>query len=294
MKVRFFLYILVLSASTSICEARIANPYPIAVLRQGDIYLIEGKGKWQQLTQLGDVQEICWLDLKTICFSRKLETGLADQENWSGLEKIYDLFTISKEGGTVKQFTANHFARRPSPSPMNGRALFWHDVADSGIVYEIWETIHPLRRDRPLGIRGISPDCSPDRKWTAASLGYGEPEGVGLYRYPTNDAYRKVRGLCFKPRFSPDGRSLTYLNYESGRAEIWGFDIPDGEPRRLLGTTSQIKGIIDFGWTEDGSGYILILGDDNSKRDVYYWEIERQSLLKLSETGDIQQATAWH
>ena len=276
------------------CEARIANPYPVAILRQGDVFLIPGQGKMERLTRLGDVKEICWLDQETICFSRQMETGLPERKDWVGFNKIWDLFTVKKEGGPVSQFTAHHYARGPAPSPMFGRALFWRDASTTGTVYEIWETIHPKRRDRPLGIRGITPDSSPDRKWTAASLGHDEPAGVGLYRYPTNDAYRKLRGPYHRPRFSPDNRMLTYLNYESGKSEIWGYDIPDGEPRRLLETPKGMKTIIDFGWVEDGSGYIIILEDMQSKKDAYFWEIDKKSLMKLTETGDIEAATSWH
>lgn len=294
MKLRILACLAFLFSFSSACPARIANPYPVAVIRQGDVYLIEEKDEMKRLTQSGDVHEICWLDQETICFSRKMETGLAFDKNWVGLGTIWDLFTVSKNGGPAHQFTAHHFARGPSPSPMNGRALFWHDGLLTDTQCEIWETIHPKRRDRPLGIQGTTPDASPDRKWTAASLGRESPGGVGLYRYPTDDSYRKLRGPYHRPRFSPDGRLLTYLNYESGKGEIWGYDLPDGEPRRLLGTTPHIKTIADFGWVGDGSGYVLVLEDENGKKDVYFWEIKQESLTKLSETGDVTAATSWH
>ncbi len=277
-----------------ICEARIADPYPIALLRQGDIYLLESKNELKKLTDLGDVMDICWLDKETICFSREFQTDLTAQKHWRGFQTISDLFTIKRDGGSLTQFTANHFARGPAPSPMDGRALFWRDNRSLHTKCEIWESIHPVRRDRPLGIRGTSPDSSPDKKWTAASLGQSSVAGVGLFRFPTNDSYKKLRGQYRRPRFSPDSRLLAYINEESGSAEIWGFDIPDGEPRRLLGTGEKIARIVDFGWTEDGSGYILLLEDESGLTDAYYWEIQQKSLHKLTETGDITQATSWH
>jgi hypothetical protein len=280
--------------SAQSCAARIADPYPIAILRLGDIHLIEGRDKIIRLTELGDIKEICWLDEQTICFSRVRTTGLINERSWLGFESVSDLFTVSRSPGRVKQFTANHFARGPSPSPMYGRALFWRDNRHFGTISEIWESIHPLRRDRPLGIQGIDPDCSPDQRWTAASLGDGSLEGVGLYRFPTNDSYRKLRGPHYRPRFSPDGQLYTYISEESGKTEIWGFDIPDGEPRRLLGPGEKIERIIDFGWAKDGSGYILVMEDLNQQTDVYYWEIETKKLLKLTETGDVKKATSWH
>ncbi len=276
--------------------ARIANPFPVAVVRQNDIYLIESKEKVKQLTDLGDVQEICWLDNQTICFSRKMATGITTDRRWRGFGTIWDLFTVRRDGTDLRQFTANHFAREPSPAPLERRALFWRDNRALGTISEIWEAVYPRRRDAPLGIRGIAPDSSPDKRWTAASLGSGEAEGVGLYRYPTNDSYRKLRGPYHRPRFSPDSKLLTYLSEESGQAEIWGYDMPDGEPGRLLGIDDDEKfaHIVDFGWVGDGSGYILLLEDGAEKVDAYYWEIQKKILQKLTDWGDVQKATSWH
>jgi hypothetical protein len=292
--VKYLLCILISFSTAAFSWARLANPYPIAFLRQGDIYLIEGTDTVHRLTELGDVREICWLDGETICFSREMDTGLVEMEDWTGYSKIRDLFLITPKDGSIRQFTADHFARSPAPSTMPGRALFWRDNRALGTVSEIWETIHPLRRNRPLGIRGINPDSAPDQRWTAAQLGDGEPEGIGLYRYPTNDSYRKLRGPYFRPRFSPDSRLLTYISEESGKPEIWGYEIPDGEPRRRLGVGEKIRSIVDFGWAKDGSGYILVLENQEGKSDVYYWEIEQQRLTKLTRTGDIKYATSWH
>ncbi len=275
-------------------EARVADPYPIAFLRQGDIYLIEGRDSIRRLTELGDVREICWLDGETICFSREMDTGLAESENWTGYSKIRDLFLVKPDNGEVRQFTADHFTRAPAPSTMPGRALYWRDNRALGTISEIWETIQPLRRNRPLGIRGINPDSAPNQRWTAAQLGDGDPEGIGLYRYPTNDSYRKLRGPYYRPRFSPDSRLLTYINLESGRPEIWGYEIPDGDPHRLLGVGERIRRIVDFGWAKDASGYILVLEDTDGNSDVYYWEIEPERLTRLTRTGDVISATSWH
>jgi hypothetical protein len=255
---------------------------------------MENSTSIKQLTFESDALEICWLDAETICFSRELKIEAPEDREWLGVTNFYDLFVINRTDGKVKQFTANHFTREPAPSPMPARALFWRDNRELGTTSEIWETIHPLRRERPLGIQGISPDSSPDQRWTAAALGTNQPEGVGLYRFPTNDAYKKLHGPYFNPRFSPDSKMLTYINLESGKSEIWGFDIPDGEPRRLLGVGEKIQRIVDFGWVKDGSGYILVLEDENSKRDVYYWEIKEKDLRKLTEFGDVDAATAWH
>lgn len=287
--------ILVTAVSTS--DARIANPYPVAVLRKGDIYLLKSKDDWQRLTETGDVTSLCWLNRETICFSRSIQTGLKNRMDWRGLETISDLFLIKRDGSDLRQFTNNHFASQPAPAPIPGRSLFAHIVPFDGMDREIWETIKPPFSDRTSGIRGSWPDSSPDRKWTAAEL--NENGGIGLYRYPTNDAYRKLRGSYRTPRFSPDGERLTFFAMHSipDSSGIWGYEIPDGEPELILPmskVSNQYHGLQTFGWTEDGSGFILVLSDDNSKRDVFFYEVELKSLQQLSDFGDIDQATAWH
>ena len=76
----------VIFINTQACDARIANPYPVAILRHGDIYMIEGKDEINRLTDLGDIKEICWLDEQTVCFSRVRTTGLVDERSWLGFE----------------------------------------------------------------------------------------------------------------------------------------------------------------------------------------------------------------
>lgn len=296
MSLRFICLTAILVTAVSIAEARIANPYPVAVLRKGDIYLLKSKGDWQKLTETGDVTSLCWLDRETICFSRSIKTGLKNQMGWRGLETISDLFLIKRDGSDLRQFTNDHFASQPSPAPIPGRALFAHIVPFDGMDMEIWETIKPPFSDRTSGIRGSRPDSSPNRRWTTAQL---IPEGIGLYRYPTNDAYRKLTGSYHTPRFSPDSEKLTFFatNSNPDSSGIWGHEIPDGDPELILPMSKisdQRRNLLTFGWTADGSGFILVLAHDSGKRDVFFYEIELKSLQQLSDFGDIDQATAWH
>jgi len=285
-----------LIAAASFSQARISNPYPTAVLRKGDIYLLKSKGEWKRLTRLGDVKWLCWLNQDSICFQRDRETGLQDSSNWRGFAIIRDLFVVTRDGKSVEQFTTDHFAQEPSPSPMLGRALFAHNAAWFTEEYEIWETIRPNIRNRPLGIRGHSPDGAPNQKWTAAALNGKGPSGVGLYRFPSNDAYRKIEGAYYRPRFSPNSKWLAFLRAADtpDSSGLYAYEIPDGEVRFILRTPEGYQSIKDFGWTADGSGFILVLGHAGNKRDAFFYDMEVKVLTKLSDSGDIDQATAWH
>jgi hypothetical protein len=290
---RFALFIVGVLSLPAGAQARIANPYPVAFLRQGDVYILESADNWKPLTKLGDVGSLCWVDPETICFSREIRTGLLLRTDWQGIQILRDLFTVSRSGGRIQQWTVDHFTTEPAPASMPNRVVFTHKVPGDTLETEIWETIRPLIRNRSLGIRGHLPDSSPDQRWTAATLGTGFG-GVGIYRYPTNDAYRKIEGDLGRPRFSPDGKTLAYLNREKGKNGIWGYTVPDGEPRRLLAIPKGFDRILDFGWTKDGSGFILVLQDEKGASDIYYYELDRKNLNRLTQLGDVKLATAWH
>jgi hypothetical protein len=280
----------------SVSQARVTNPYPTAVLREGDIYLLKAKDDWQRLTHWGDVQWLCWMSTDTLCFERKRMTGLKDSSDWRGFEAVRDLFIATVDGKILRQFTADHFTEEPSPSPMRARALFAHRPDWITQDYEIWETIHPNIRNRPLGIRGHMPDASANQRWTAAALNGEGPSGVGLYRYPGNDAYRRIEGPHTRPRFSPNNVWYAFLSYpgDPDSCGIYAYEIPDGDVKFILKTPEGFARICDFGWSRDGYAFILVLEDSAGKRDAYFYDMERKALQRLSETGDIDQASAWH
>ena len=294
---RLFFFLTALICITSMqAEGRVTNPYPTAVLRQGDVYLLKGKDNWQRLTHWGDVQWLCWMSTDTLCFERKRTTGLKDSADWRGFEVVRDLFMATRDGKILGQFTADHFTEEPSPSPMRARALFAHRPDWLTQEYEIWETIRPNIRNRPLGIRGHMPDASANQRWTAAALNGEGPSGVGLYRYPTNDSYRKIEGPHTRPRFSPNNVWYAFLSYPSDpdSCGIYAYEIPDGDVKFILRTPEGFVRICDFGWSRDGFAFILVLEDAAGKRDAFFYDMELKSLQRLSDTGDIDQASTWH
>lgn len=296
MKLRFAIIMFLLCAMSPASRARISNPYPIAVLRQGDVYLLKPKGEWRQLTKFGDVISLCWLSEDTICFVREIRTGPTKAKNWQGLDILRDLFVVTKDGKALQQFSTDHFVEEPSPSAMPGRALFAHNPGWFTPDFEIWESIKPNIRNRPLGIRGHLPDAAPNQRWTTAALNGDGPSGVGLYRYPTDDSYRKISGPYTRPRFSPDSKLLAFLGSPAVKDScgIYAYEIPDGEIKFMLPTPPGQRRIEDFGWSADGSGFILVLSGEDGKRDIFFFELDLQLLTQLTKRGDIDQATAWH
>ena len=79
-------------------------------------------------------------------------------------------------------------------------------------------------------------------------------------------------GSASVPRFSPDGRYLSFLDArpEGSKTQLWALDRRGGEPRRL----SHVNGVIsDYAWSPDSERLVLVTraaGDsraDNSREE---------------------------
>lgn len=63
-------------------------------------------------------------------------------------------------------------------------------------------------------------------------------------------------------RWSPDGKSLHYVQTADGAANIWERPLAGGQPKQLTKFTSGE--IFDFNWTSDGKQLLLTRGERTS------------------------------
>jgi Tol biopolymer transport system component len=63
-------------------------------------------------------------------------------------------------------------------------------------------------------------------------------------------------------RWSPDGKSLHYVQTADGAANIWEQPLAEGQPKQLTKFTSGE--IFDFNWTSDGKQLLLTRGERTS------------------------------
>lgn len=61
-----------------------------------------------------------------------------------------------------------------------------------------------------------------------------------------------------EPRFSPDGRSISFLSYRSGNeyTQVWLLDRKGGEAQQLTHVTGEIT---DYQWSPDGAHMVLVM-----------------------------------
>jgi Tol biopolymer transport system component len=100
----------------------------------------------------------------------------------------------------------------------------------------------------------ISTDVSPDGRSLVFDL-LGD-----LYSLPIEGGKAKAlsRGMAFdtQPRFSPDGRRITFVSDRDGSENVWLMDTDGrGEPRQL--TDSKDTVFVSPEWTPDGKGIVV-------------------------------------
>jgi Tol biopolymer transport system component len=121
----------------------------------------------------------------------------------------------------------------------------------------------PVRLTRSLG-DDIDPAVSPDGQWIAFRRGRDRDGGV--YIIPaTGGTERLVAHFGFSPRFSPDGRHLTYWTQDPATQYGKAFVIPvrEGVERQIARGFDDVHNPI---WTPDGK-HLLVCGTRHSGRE---------------------------
>lgn len=163
------------------------------------------------------------------------------------------IWRMDADGGNPKQLTRGRGDVFPSVSPdgrwvvysssTNGKSALWKVAIDGG---------EPVQLSPKVMLR---PVLSPDGKWIA-SFYQDEKDGrnkIALLAFEGGEPVI-VEGMPMPDfallRWSPDGKSLTYIVSESGASNLWSKSIDCGQARRLTNFTSDQ--IFRFAWSRDG------------------------------------------
>ncbi|HKE23322.1 MAG TPA: S9 family peptidase [Bryobacteraceae bacterium] len=129
---------------------------------------------------------------------------------------------------------------------------------------------HPLRLDDIPRIREVrDPQCSPDGQWVAYSVGTTDAKedkhdsDIWMVSY---DGKRDLQITSSPesetaPRWSPDGRYLTFLSSRPGKArgnQVWLLDRQGGEATQLTDVKGRLQ---SYEWSPDSKRLALVVGD---------------------------------
>lgn len=99
----------------------------------------------------------------------------------------------------------------------------------------------------------------------------------------------KSKEPIMSPSWSPDGRKLAFVSFESKESEIYIIDIASGK-RDLLTTFPGINGAP--AWSPDGQKLALVLSKEGSP-NIYTMDIASKQLSKITDSYSIDTEPAW-
>jgi len=99
----------------------------------------------------------------------------------------------------------------------------------------------------------------------------------------------KSKMPIMSPSWSPDGKKLAYVSFESGRSNIIIQSL-DGKHRRVVANYKGINGAP--AWSPDGKKIALTLSKDGSA-DIYIMDLASKKLRRLTRNYSIETEAAW-
>lgn len=121
---------------------------------------------------------------------------------------------------------------------------------------------------RLTDFRAMLPSISPDGKQIACLYSDEGPEtapaNFGLIPFDGGPATKiaesplSARGSNQMLRWTPDGRTLAYLDQRGGVTNIWSVPVGGGQPRQLTHFTTD--GVYAFAWSRDGKWLAMSRG----------------------------------
>jgi dipeptidyl aminopeptidase/acylaminoacyl peptidase len=136
---------------------------------------------------------------------------------------------------------------------------------------------HPLTLDDLARFREIRDlQCSPDGQWVAYTVTTTDPKedkhDTDVWMVSTDGA-RDLRMTSSpenetSPRWSPDGKYLTFLSSRPGKAkgnQVWLLDRAGGEATQLTDVKGRLQ---SYEWSPDSRRLALVIGDPDPEADA--------------------------
>ena len=142
-------------------------------------------------------------------------------------------------------------------------------------------------------VGGETPRWAPDGDRIllgGANLGLIRAEGGAVSELPVSTGGSGHFLASAEPRWSPDGRWISYVSDRSGTPEIWLWSVEEGEALRLTGNGGRlIKG---YSWSPDGRR-IAFAGNRHGQYDVWTVEVPSGEARRLTDGPELEVYPAW-
>lgn len=230
--------------------------------RSGIFEPLERNAMFERPSQASDVEFGTWRSLDV----RYLVVGSARQTG-SGYELQFDLMDISGQRRIIGETVT------ASADDLRGAA---HYISD-----QVFEAITDIRGAFSTKIAYVT------------AQGVGDNMQFGLY-VADADGRRSQQILTsdqpiMSPAWSPDGRKLAYVSFETERSAIYIQDVATGQ--RVQATSfSGINGAPT--WSPDGRRLAISLSKDGPP-EIYVLDIGNRSVERITQSNSIDTEPAW-
>ncbi len=162
----------------------------------------------------------------------------------------HSIWRMDIDGSNPKQLTNGSYDRNPTFSP-DGK---WVIYTSFGVSHpNLWRvSIDGGEAVKLTDKYAVAPMVSPDGKMIACYYWDQKPEsqlGIALIPFEGGQPVKMLNLPSMMVRWTPDGRSLTYVDSRSGVSNIWSQSIDDGKPVQLTNFKSDL--IFAFEWSRD-------------------------------------------
>jgi len=170
--------------------------------------------------------------------------------------KTYTLWRLNLSTGELKQLTTGTNDVLPSCTPDGRWVVYSAFEHTSNIMKVSIEGGAPVELARG---RVFMPAVSPD----GSSVAYMKAEGEGANR-KTKFVIQKIEGdgpiteidapasARQLAGWAPDGRALAYMNFSSGKSQVYMQPVNGGPPVLLLHFDSEPLAVVALAWSRDG------------------------------------------
>ncbi|GGC84418.1 Tol-Pal system beta propeller repeat protein TolB [Vreelandella lutescens] len=230
--------------------------------RSGLFEPLERSAMFDRPSQASDVEFGTWrsLDVRYLVVGRAQQTG-------GGYELQFDLVDISGQRPMISETVT------VSGNDLRGAA---HYISD-----QVFEAITDIRGAFSTRIAYVT------------AQGLGDNMQFGLY-VADADGRRSQQVLTsdqpiMSPSWSPDGRKLAYVSFETGKASIYIQDVNTGQ--RVQATSFDgINGAPT--WSPDGRRIAMSLSKDGQP-EIYVLDVANRSLDRITQSNSIDTEPAW-
>lgn len=214
----------------------------------------------------------------------------------------WDVFSMNADGSEVVNHS-DHDAGDHAPRWLaRGTRLAWltqRTNSDSSGAWIRWESdidgtdqgVQDVKRRVGNPDFGTYPELSPDGSYAVYAAGEDPEIDLFISRFDGGGAtkFAQAPGPDYRPKWSPDGRSVLFVSERHGHPDLFLLDATDSNPETQLTRLTDTEGIDRYArWSPDGSQIVFASERDTpGALELYLMNADGSNVRRLT-TNDAE------